>query len=209
MTPPAVSATPRCASSLSAPDTVMSGIVVVGASAGGLPVITELAKALGDCPWPVAVVQHLGRGGGAFLARHLAHHAAVATLLARSMQPLQPNCWHIAPDGYHLLVEDRATLALSVDAPVHYCRPAIDPLLMSAARVFGAQTIAVILTGANADGAAGCARVHAAGGSVLVQNPACAEVATMPAAALARCPEASVADDSAAMSLMIKRKIQT
>lgn len=167
-----------------------SSLVVVGASAGGLPVLTALARALGTCPWPVAVVQHLAPGGDGFLAEHLHRHAGVAAVVAGSFQPLQAGCWHVAPAGYHLLVEDRQTLALSLEAPLHYCRPAIDLLFVSAARVFGSATVAVVLTGANGDGAAGCARVCAEGGTVLVQDPACAEVPTMPQAALAASPTA-------------------
>jgi two-component system chemotaxis response regulator CheB len=183
------------------------GIVVVGASAGGLPVLTELARALGPCPWPVALVQHLAPGGDVFLAEHLRRHANVAAVVAQSFQPLQAGCWHVAPSSYHLLVEDRHTLALALDAPVHYCRPAIDPLFLSAVRVFGAATVAVVLTGANADGAAGCARIAAEGGTVLVQDPAQAEVSAMPAAALAACPKAEVFVNMLELSQAIRRRM--
>lgn len=185
---------------------IAAGIVVIGASAGGLPVITQLARALGRIPWPLALVQHLSTGGETFLAQHLARQAGVAAQVAESFQPWRAGCWHVAPAGYHLLVEDRQRLALSLEAPLHYCRPAIDPLFQSAARVFGARTVAVVLTGANADGAAGCARVHAEGGAVLVQDPTRAEVPAMPGAALAAVPTAAVFADMTELAHAIRRK---
>lgn len=183
-----------------------AGLVVIGASAGGLPVLTELAGALGSCPWPVVLVQHLAPGGDTFLAEHLHRQAGVLTVVAESFQLLRAGIWHVAPAGYHLLVENRHCLALSLEAPVHFCRPAIDPLFLSAARVFGAHTVAVVLTGANADGASGCARVWAEGGTVLLQDPACAAVGAMPAAALAACPAAGVFSGMNELSKAILRR---
>lgn len=182
------------------------GLIVMGASAGGLPVLTRLCAGLaGRLCWPLALVQHLGAGGDRFLAQHLGRHSGLPAVVAESFMPLLAGRVHVAPAGYHLLVEDRDTLALSLEAPVHFCRPAIDPLFMSAARVFGPDLLAVVLTGANADGAAGCARVRAAGGQVLVQTPASAEVATMPEAALRACPQATVGEPDALIDMILRR----
>lgn len=171
-----------------------AGLIVVGASAGGLAALTRLCKALsGRLAWPMAVVQHIGHGGERFLATRLSR-TGLPAVVARSFTPLLAGRVHVAPSGYHLLVEDRQTLALSLEGPVHHCRPAIDPLLCSAARVFGSQVVAVILTGANDDGAQGCACVRRAGGRVLVQDPETAEIPTMPASALAACPDAVTGD---------------
>lgn len=183
-----------------------AGLVAIGASAGGLPVLTRLCAGLaGRLRWPLTLVQHLGAGGDRFLAQHLRRHTGLPAVVAESFMPLLAGRVHVAPAGYHLLVEDRDTLALSLEAPVHFCRPAIDPLFMSAARVFGADLLAVVLTGANADGADGCARVHAAGGQVLVQTPASAEVATMPEAALRACPDATVGETDTLIEAILWR----
>lgn len=88
-----------------------------------------------------------------------------------------------SPD-YHLLVEPQGTLALSVDEPVLYSRPAIDPLFESAAVAYGPRLLALVLTGASADGAAGLAAVRRAGGTAWVQRPDTALARTMPQAAL-------------------------
>jgi two-component system chemotaxis response regulator CheB len=93
----------------------------------------------------------------------------------------------VAPPDYHLLVEP-GSFALSVDAPVQYARPSVDVLFESAADAYGAGTIGVLLTGANADGAAGLAAIKRAGGVAVVQDPRTAEAPQMPEAALRATP---------------------
>ena len=102
-----------------------------------------------------------------------------------------PGTAYLAPGGYHLLVEP-GHLALSTEGPVCHCRPSVDVLFESAADAYGADVTGVVLTGNNADGAAGLARIAARGGTAVVQDPATAERATMPAAALAATPGAIV-----------------
>ena len=89
------------------------------------------------------------------------------------------------------MVETAETLALSSDEAVNHSRPAIDVLFETAADAFGSALAAVVLTGANQDGAQGLKAVCETGGRGFVQDPATAEVATMPEAALAACPAAS------------------
>ncbi len=84
-----------------------------------------------------------------------------------------------------MLVESQLTFALSVDPPVHFSRPSIDVLFETACDVYGAGLVGVLLSGASEDGAAGLQEIHAAGGTTIVQSPLSAEVAIMPAAALA------------------------
>jgi two-component system chemotaxis response regulator CheB len=82
-------------------------------------------------------------------------------------------------------VENRERLTLSVDPPVSFARPSIDVLFESAADVFGPHLIGIVLTGANFDGSGGLKRVKARRGLAIVQQPADAEAAQMPRAALA------------------------
>jgi two-component system chemotaxis response regulator CheB len=97
----------------------------------------------------------------------------------------------LAPADYHLLVE-REWVALSVDPPHNYSRPSIDILLATAADAYGERAAGVVLTGANADGAEGLARIAARGGPALVQDPETAVRREMPDAALAATPDAQV-----------------
>jgi two-component system, chemotaxis family, protein-glutamate methylesterase/glutaminase len=158
-------------------------IIVIGASLGGL---RALAALLGTLPagmgLPLVVVQHrLAESAG--LASFLQHYSALQVSEAEDKQCLNPGQVYLAPAGYHLLV-DGSQLALSTDEPINHARPAIDVLFESAVDAFGLGTIGVILTGASADGAAGLAEIRRRGGLAIVQDPADAECAVMPQAAL-------------------------
>lgn len=159
--------------------------IVMGVSAGGLHALQQILPHLpADFSLPVMVVQHRAAVGHGFLVDYLNGKCAIAVKEASINEPLHAGCVYLAPADYHLLVENAETLALSIDPPVHYARPAIDVLFESAADIFRENLIAVVLTGANSDGSHGAMRVKELGGVVIVQDPATAEVATMPAATL-------------------------
>jgi len=161
-------------------------VVVVGASAGGVSALQDLLSALpADLPIPVLVVLHLPRDRPSRIADLLDVRCPLPVREADDKQPMLPGTVTFAPPDYHLLVEDRSTLALSIDAPVLFSRPAIDPLFESAADTFGDRVLAILLTGASSDGSAGVAAVRQAGGEAWIQCPEDAYSPTMPASALA------------------------
>ena len=161
-------------------------VIVVGASAGGVSALQQLLAVLpADLPMPVLVVLHLPRDRPSRIADLLGLRCPLTVREAEDKQPLAPGTVTFAPPDYHLLVESRSTLALSVDAPVLFSRPAIDPLFESAAEVFGSGVLAILLTGASNDGSAGVAAVRSAGGQAWIQSPDDAYSPIMPAAALA------------------------
>jgi two-component system chemotaxis response regulator CheB len=167
-------------------------IIVVGTSWGGLAALRTLAGALPrEFGLPIAVVQHRHKDSDRLLATVLQDHTALAVCEVEDKQPLQPGFLFIAPADYHLLVE-RGHFSLSTDAPVRYSRPSIDVAFTSAADSYGARAVGVVLTGANADGAEGLARIVERGGLAVVQSPATAESPTMPSAALEAVPSARV-----------------
>lgn len=159
--------------------------IVVGCSAGGLQALSVMLAGLDpDLPASVVVVCHTGAEDIALLCELLARHSRLPVEEAGERQPPRAGTVHLAPAGYHLLVERSARFALSVDPKICYCRPAIDVLFQSAADCWRDRLAAVVLTGANEDGAAGLKAVRARSGIGIVQLPAEAEVATMPEAAL-------------------------
>ena len=179
--------------------------MVIGASAGGVQALQQLLAALpaGFVP-AVLVVLHLPAGRPSAVVDIMDRRCALPVHEALDKQPLAPGTVVFAPPDYHLLVEPDRTLALSVDPPVLHSRPAIDPLFESAAAVFGPRLLALLLTGASHDGSAGVAAVRRTGGRVWVQDPAEAQVATMPAAALA----GAGADDVMDLATMAGRLAQ-
>jgi two-component system, chemotaxis family, protein-glutamate methylesterase/glutaminase len=164
-------------------------VITVGTSLGGLQAIMGVLRPLpADLRVPILIVQHRGPASDSRLVAMLQDHTALKVLEAEDKAPLAPGTVYIAAPDYHLLVEEPGAIALSTDAPVRSARPSIDVLFETAADAYGPGVLGVLLTGASADGASGLARIKAAGGKAIVQDPATAECATMPAAGIAAAP---------------------
>ncbi|HEX2185575.1 MAG TPA: chemotaxis protein CheB [Chloroflexota bacterium] len=167
-------------------------LIVVGVSAGGLFALRTLVGGLPEeFDLPVAVVQHRSRDS-LLLCELLQECSELPVGEVSDKEEIVPGRVYVAPPDYHLLVEEPGWFALSTDEPVRYSRPSIDVLFLSAADAYGLDTIGVVLTGANTDGARGLRRIADLGGHAVVQDPATAEVKVMPQAALRAVPEACV-----------------
>jgi two-component system chemotaxis response regulator CheB len=170
------------------------GLVAIGASWGGLDALRAILSALpGDFGAAVVVAQHRSPDSHRGAFRELL--AAVTRLKvceADDKDELRASQVYLAAPDYHLLVED-GRLSLSTDDPVQFARPSIDVLLASAAEAYRERCVGVVLTGANADGADGLARIVELGGTAIVQDPETAARPEMPCAALAAVPDARVA----------------
>jgi two-component system chemotaxis response regulator CheB len=160
-------------------------LIVVGTSWGGLDAVSKLLDGLHeDVHQPIVVVQHRSPVSKAdTLAGLLQHHTRRVVDDPDDKTPLEPDHVYVGPPDYHVLVEG-AHLALSTEAPVQFARPSIDVLFESAADAYGPRTVGVVLTGANADGAAGLARIKQRGGVAIVQDPATSARRAMPDAAI-------------------------
>ena len=160
-------------------------LIVVGASLGGLRALEALLVRLPvDAGVAVAVAQHRSADSSrGSLESMLQQHTQMRVLEAGDKQAIESGNVYVAPADYHLLVEP-GSFALSIDARVQFARPSIDVLFESAADAYGERLIGIVLTGANADGAAGLAAVKKRGGVAVVQEPRTAEARAMPEAAL-------------------------
>ena len=163
-----------------------AGLVVIGASWGGLDAVSAVLSALpADFPMPVAVALHRSPSGPAgTLVRYFQDRCAVPVCEVEDKDEIVPGRIYIAPADYHVLVE-QGHFALSVDAPVQYSRPSIDVLFDSASDAYRDKVVAIVLTGTNEDGGAGVRMVKERGGVTLVQDPVNAERRQMPDAAIA------------------------
>ncbi|MFL6627587.1 MAG: chemotaxis protein CheB [Vitreoscilla sp.] len=163
--------------------------VVIGASAGGFEAILAVLKDLPPAyPMPLVAVLHLPDHHESRLPELFGHRLALQVREARDKEPLAPGILYVAPSGYHLQVEADRSFSFSCEARVSYARPSIDVLFETAADAYGQALAGVLLTGANYDGAAGLAGMKVAGALTIVQDPASAEVPTMPEAAIRRAP---------------------
>jgi two-component system chemotaxis response regulator CheB len=160
-------------------------VVVIGASWGGLYALTDLLGALpANFPAPLAVVQHRAPDvDDSRLAKVLGRRSVLPIRDAEDKERLEPGHIYLAPADYHLVVEEDH-FELTVDDAVQWSRPSIDVLFESAAQSHGRDVIAVLLTGFGRDGASGLARVRAAGGDTIVQEPKTAMQPAMPQAGI-------------------------
>ncbi|RKS27626.1 two-component system chemotaxis response regulator CheB [Pseudomonas sp. WPR_5_2] len=159
--------------------------IVIGASAGGVEALLNILSPLRKgFVLPIIVVLHLPDERRSQLAEVFARRVCLPVLEAGDKTPVEAGTLYFATPGYHLSVEHDRSFSLSLEDRVHHSRPAIDYLFESAADAYGPTLAAVLLTGANRDGARGLAHVKERGGLTIVQDPDEAQVATMPKAAL-------------------------
>lgn len=165
--------------------------IIIGASAGGGRALIEILSRLpADYGLPILVVQHLHSGDDGGFAAHLDREAGLSVVTPCDKEKIQRGRVYIAPANYHMLVERNGAIALSVDEKVNWSRPSIDVLFESAACAWEEAVIAILLSGANADGAKSMGVVKKAGGLTIAQDPDSAQVPFMPRAAI----EAGVVD---------------
>jgi two-component system chemotaxis response regulator CheB len=159
-------------------------ILAIGVSTGGPNALARvLAGFPREFPVPVVVVQHMPPLFTRLLAERLSDTSPLRVREATPGGALEPGSAWLARGDYHMLVE-RAGKQLRVninqEPPENSCRPAVDVLFRSVAQVFGARSLAVVLTGMGRDGLRGCEEIRAAGGQVLVQDEATSVVWGMP-----------------------------
>ena len=160
-------------------------VVVISASAGGIPALMDLLSRLpADFALSILVVQHLSAKLPSRLPEVLGFRTPLKVKWAEDGEALNPGTVHVAPRDRHLLVGPGYRIALSSADRVGWWRPAVDALFRSAAEIYGERTIAVVLSGALWDGAKGIAAVREAGGITIVQDEATSDHFDMPAAAL-------------------------
>jgi len=164
----------------------MYQLVAIATSAGGLTALANLLSRLPrEFPVPLAVVQHMDPRHESLLAGILARRTTLLVKQAEQREAMLAGVVYVAPPDQHLLVGGGRLVTLTHSAPVHHSRPSADVLFESASRVLGSQVIAVVLTGAGSDGAAGVSAVKNEGGVVIAQDEASSAFFGMPHAAIA------------------------
>lgn len=164
-------------------DEVKAGndLVVVGSSAGGVGALSTLVSTLNTSfPAPIVLAQHLDPERPSHLGTILERRSTlpIVTVNEDAPTPLEKGKIYVVPANRHVKIID-GHVNLEKDS-IERPKPSVDMLLSSAAKSYGEHLIAVILTGAGSDGAAGAVEVKNAGGLVIIQNPQTAPYPSMP-----------------------------
>ncbi len=158
--------------------------IVIAVSTGGPSALAEILPRLADPAFPpIVIVQHMPREFTDHLAARLSKLCQRPVTQAVDGQPLTSGSVVLAPGGMHIEVVDshhQPRVSFNYGPPENSCRPSADVLFRSAARVFGSETLAMVLTGMGSDGLAGCRDIAAAGGTVIAQDEPTSIVWGMP-----------------------------
>ncbi len=164
-------------------------VLAIGVSTGGPAALDVLLPELpANFPLPVLIVQHMPEVFTRLLAERLSRRCSLRVCEAAEAMPATAGCVYIARGNWHMeaMAASRpgapATVHLTQDPPENHCRPAVDTLFRSAARVYGSGVLAVVLTGMGYDGLAGARLIREQGGSILAQDQATSTVWGMPGA---------------------------
>ena len=159
-------------------------ILAIGTSTGGPNALTQLLGMLPKpFPIPIVVVQHMPPIFTNILAERLTANTGHRVYECASGTVIEPGVVWVAPGDFHMVVTKAPSgsrLQTHQGEPENSCRPAVDPLFRSVADVYGANTLAVILTGMGSDGLKGCQKIREVGGQILAQDEATSVVWGMP-----------------------------
>ena len=160
-------------------------VLLIGSSTGGPQALTALIEKLPAAVdrAPVLIAQHMPPMFTTVMAEHLSRAGGRGAHEAEDGEPVLAGGIYVAPGGRHMRVVragDGIRIALGDDPPINFCKPAVDALFTSAVPVWGAATLALVLTGMGADGTRGASDIVAAGGSVIAQDEATSVVWGMP-----------------------------
>jgi two-component system chemotaxis response regulator CheB len=163
-------------------------VLLIGSSTGGPQALMSLVTELGSVidRFPVLITQHMPPTFTTILAEHLARASRRPAHEAVDAEIIKAGQIYLAPGGRHMRVVKHgldAQIALDDGPAVNFCKPAVDPLFMSAIDVWQGAIMSVILTGMGSDGMRGGKEIVAAGGSVIAQDEATSVVWGMPGSA--------------------------
>ncbi len=159
-------------------------IIVIGVSTGGPDALARLLPSFpAQFPVPVLIAQHMPPIFTSMLAARLSAKSGLPVREGVSGEAVVPGCALIAPGDFHMVVKQEdgvARVATHQGPRENFCRPSVDVLFRSVAAVYGARTLAIVLTGMGQDGLKGCELLRAQGARVYVQDEATSVVWGMP-----------------------------
>ena len=159
--------------------------LLIGSSTGGPQALQVLIKGLESLidRIPIMIVQHMPPIFTATLAEHLGRIAGRPAREAINGEPLKAGVIYVAPGGKHLALIRRdhgPEIVIDDSAPIHFCKPAVDALFLSASNALDGRVLAIVLTGMGSDGKKGSLAIADNGGNVIAQDEATSVIWGMP-----------------------------
>lgn len=162
-----------------------SRVLLLGGSAGSFKILFRIVKTLPpDFGKTVIIVIHRKKNFFSEIEKLFGDHSRMYLREICDKDAILNNTIYIAPANYHTLIENEKQFSLDVSESVWYSKPSIDVTFESAAETFKNHCTAILLSGANQDGAQGLLKLRKQGSLTIIQNPADAEMVDMPKAAL-------------------------
>ncbi len=160
-------------------------ILCIGGSAGSFDVLMQIIPQIKtDIKFPIIIILHRKSSPATSISDVFKIRTNLKVCECEEKESLLPGTIYFAPADYHLLIEKDRTVSLDYSEKVNYSRPSIDITFKSASEVFKEKTAAILLSGANADGAKGLLYIFKKNGTTIVQNPDTADVGYMPQQAM-------------------------
>ena len=173
--------------SLHKPSSFKPEVLAIGSSTGGPQALFKLFETLKDSVRvPIFITQHMPATFTAILAEHIQRVSGVECAEGRDHERVTPNRIYLAPGEYHMVIDGDSRgpfIRINQDPPENYCRPAVDPMFRSIAKLYGVKALSVVLTGMGKDGKLGGQTIIDAGGTVIAQDEPTSVVWGMPGAA--------------------------
>lgn len=162
-----------------------SDILLLGGSAGSFKLLFKIVRFLdGDLNKSVIIVMHRKRNFASEIERLFDQHSRMHVKEISDKDKVEKKTIYIAPPNYHVLIEKDGSFALDVSEAVWFSKPSIDITFESAAEIYKDRCTAILLSGANQDGAAGLLKLRNAGSLTIAQSPGDAELPEMPQEAI-------------------------
>ena len=170
---------------------MLNKAIVIGGSAGSYKIVLKILSFLPKNPGiPIFICLHRLRSARKGFAETLHARSSYQVIEPEDKEKIELNKIYVAPANYHMYIENKNTIALSIEDEINHSRPSIDITFQSAAEAYRNNLMGIILSGANHDGAFGLLKIKEHGGLTIVQNPEECEISVMPLA----CVENNSAD---------------
>lgn len=167
-------------------DLLKPEIVLIGSSTGGPTVLENIFSQLAPpLKCPVLITQHMPPVFTTALAERLTKMSGIQVREAVHGERLQSQCVYLAPGNFHMSLigtKSRCQIVLSQEESIHFVRPAVDPLFLSAASIFKDKCFGIVLTGMGSDGKLGAEEIKKVGGAICIQSKESCVVFGMPGA---------------------------